>query len=62
MFTHRAGLTSSCSGGYSLPRPPELLSRPADEIFSITIAASLRKEGVADLDPLLCSSAVVLRS
>lgn len=54
-FKERIGLTSTCSGLHSLLRPSELLSQSTDEIFSITIAASLREEGVTDLDPLLCS-------
>lgn len=55
-----AGLTSARSGWHSLPRPSELLSQSTDEIFSITIAASLREEGVTDLDPLLCPCAAIV--
>lgn len=56
----RAGLTSTCGRWHTLQRPSELLSQPSDEIFSITIAAPLREEGDTDLDPLLCSWAVIV--
>lgn len=53
---------STCCGWYFLLGPSELLSQSTDEIFSITIAASLREEGATDSDPLLFSCTVIFFS
>lgn len=58
-FSEQTGLTSICRGWFSLQRPCELLPQSTDEIFSITIPASLREDGVTDLYLLSCAGAVV---